>query len=333
MNKQLAVVFSIAILLTVTVVASIDLSQTADAVKAKGTTTQKYGSATKSQVCGDRLCSEIPSEERMTQKMESPKKQMKMNETHPDMDEMKQKHLQMFEDMKSMTKTEMIDSMKSAMSKYQDIWIEKMNQMDRQEILDHMDKMIGHMNKMDSKRMDGMDDKMGKHMDKNMDMKKTHGNMYPLYNEMLNPSQISYPNVVGFNDLHIEAIRHLAPNDDDSKLDVIVHHHCKVYDDMTAACLLFPTGMGDQDRPYGMEYIISSEQFTELSEDEQKYWHYHLTELPRAQAAFPDLTDEELAPLQPVLDETYGKVFYFWNIDDKYPIGEPTVLVIQDLPE
>jgi len=154
-----------------------------------------------------------------------------------------------------------------------------------------------------------------------------------LYNEVLNPSQIEYSNIVGFNDLHIEAIRHLAPHGDDSKLDVIVHHHCKVYDDMTAACLLFPTGMGDQDRPYGMEYIISSEQFQELPEDEKKYWHYHLTELPRAQAAFPDLTDEELVPLQPVLDETYGKVFYFWNTDDEYPIGEPTVLVIQDLPE
>jgi len=47
--------FSIAILLTVIVVASIDLSQTADTVKAKGTTTTKYGSATKSQVCGDKL--------------------------------------------------------------------------------------------------------------------------------------------------------------------------------------------------------------------------------------------------------------------------------------
>ena len=67
---------------------------------------------------------------------------------------------------------------------------------------------------------------------------------------------------------------------------------------MTASCLLFPTGMGDQDKPYGMEYIITSEQFTELPEDEKKYWHYHLTELPRAQAALPDLTDEELVPLQ-----------------------------------
>ena len=72
-------------------------------------------------------------------------------------------------------------------------------------------------------------------MSKDMDMKKHH--VAPLCNEMLNPNQISYPNVVGFNDLHIEAIRHLAPHGDNSKLKVNVHHHCKVYDDMTAVCL------------------------------------------------------------------------------------------------
>jgi len=187
--------------------------------------------------------------------------------------------------------------------------------------------MMKHMANMKTSRdaMMGTENTM---MDGNMEKIITE-----LYNKDLNPSQIEYPNIVGFNDLHIEAIRHLAPHGDDSKLDVIVHHHCKVYDDMTAACLLFPTGMGDQDKPYGMEYIITSEQFTELPEDEKKYWHYHLTELPRAQAAFPDLTVEELAPLQSIVDATYGKVFYFWDTDDKYPMGEPTVLVIQDLPE
>lgn len=30
----------------------------------------------------------------------------------------------------------------------------------------------------------------------------------PLYNEGLNPRQIDYPNILGFNDLHIHAIRH-----------------------------------------------------------------------------------------------------------------------------
>ncbi len=64
-----------------------------------------------------------------------------------------------------------------------------------------------------------------------------------LYNEKMNPRQTEYQNHLGFNDLHIGAINHLIPSDDDSVLDMIVHHHCKVYDDMTAACLLFPTGM------------------------------------------------------------------------------------------
>lgn len=318
MNKKLSVVFSIAILLTVTVVASVDLSQTAEAIKSKGTTTQKYGSATKSKVCGDRLCSEAPSVEKMSPKIKSSKQgEMKMDKTHSKKD-MMQKHLQQIEDMKSMNKAEIIDSMKGMMSEHKTMMIQKMSQMEKQELLDHLDKMIDKMSQMDTKHMD---------------MKKTHGKKTPLYNEMLNPSQIEFPNVVGFNDLHIEAIRHLEPHGDDAKLDVIVHHHCKVYDDMTASCLLFPTGMGDQDKPYGMEYIITSDQFAELPEDEKKYWHYHFTELPRAKAAFPDLSAEELAPLQPVLDETYGKVFYFWETDDKYPIGEPTVLVIQDLPE
>ncbi|HEY9386018.1 MAG TPA: hypothetical protein VIP70_03180, partial [Nitrososphaeraceae archaeon] len=31
------------------------------------------------------------------------------------------------------------------------------------------------------------------------------------YNEMLNPRQIEYPAHLGFNDLHIEAIRHIDP--------------------------------------------------------------------------------------------------------------------------
>ena len=157
------------------------------------------------------------------------------------------------------------------------------------------------------------------------------------YNEVLNPMQIEYPVIHGFNDLHIEAIRHINPyvNGDffANHLNIIVHHHCKVYDDNTAACLLFPTGMGDQDKPYGIEYVITSEQYQTLSDDEKQYWHYHKTEFPTAKAAFPDLQKDELDKVQPVLDETYGKVFYFWQYPDKFPIGEPQVLKIQQLPE
>jgi DNA-binding beta-propeller fold protein YncE len=152
-----------------------------------------------------------------------------------------------------------------------------------------------------------------------------------LYNDTMNPRQTEYSNHLGFNDLHIEAINHLIPTEDHSVLDMIVHHHCKVYDDMTAACILFPTGMGDQDKPYGIEYVIGAEAYDELSEEEKIYWHYHKTELPNVKATLPDLTAEEAEPLMPILNETFGKVVYFWQIGDKYPTGEPFVVVIEDL--
>jgi len=152
-----------------------------------------------------------------------------------------------------------------------------------------------------------------------------------LYNETMNPRQIEYPAHLGFNDLHIGAINHLIPSDDDSVLDMLVHHHCKVYDDMTAACLLFPTGMGDQDKPYGIEYVIDADAYAGLAEEEKNYWHYHKTELPNVMAILPDLTAEEAEPLMPILNETYGKVVYFWQIGDDYPIGEPFVVKIEEL--
>jgi Protein of unknown function (DUF1264) len=163
------------------------------------------------------------------------------------------------------------------------------------------------------------------------------------YNEMLNPRQIEYPALLGFNDLHIEAIRHIDPNatttssaanqTQDDIFNLIVHHHCKVYDDMTAACLLFPTGMNDQDKPYEIEYVIPANLYNTLPEEEKKYWHYHLTELPKVKATTPDMTAEEAAKVKPILDETYGKVVYFWQLGDSLPIGQPTAIIIEDIVE
>jgi len=314
MDKQLTAVFSIAILLTVTVVASIDLTQTADAAKSKGTTIQKYGSATKSQVCGDRLCSEIPPEERKTMtKSPATVASAGIDALFDRMDSIHKKHQsEMTQMWKSMTPQE-----QSQMFHNMEQMIEKMESMNTS---DHM-KMMGEM----------MQD--GSHMGQDG---KTMGKK-PAYNETLNPRQIEYPNLLGFNDLHIHAIRHLdvekSHGTTDHLLQTIVHHHCKVYDDMTAVCLLFPYGMTDQDKPYGIEYVITSNQYQELPDEEKQYWHHHKTEFPRAHATFPDLSNEELAGIQPILDETYGKVYYFWSYGDTYPIGEPYVLIVQDIPD
>ena len=156
------------------------------------------------------------------------------------------------------------------------------------------------------------------------------------YNETFNPRQKEYPNHLGFNDLHIQAIRHIKPDTDsvnDPKLQVIVHHHCKAYNDGTLICLMFHTGMKDQDKPIGFEYIITTAQYNSLPEEEKKYWHYHKTEVPRAHASFPDLTAEEGAKILPAINETYGKVVYFQQPGDEFPIGEPYIMIVQELPE
>ena len=81
------------------------------------------------------------------------------------------------------------------------------------------------------------------------------------------------------------------------------------------------------------QYIISGEQYASLDKAEQMYWHYHKTEIPRAHATLPDLTAEETAPLLGPIGSTYGKVIYFQKPGDKLPVGEPYILVVQDLPE
>ena len=314
MNKQLKIVFSITILLTVTVLASADLTQTAEAIKSKGNSLTEVGS---SKVCGDRLCSEVSPEKRETiTKSQTTITPINIDSLFERMESIHKKHQSEMNQMwKSMTPQE-----QSKMFHNMEQMIEKMESMETGE----------HMKMMMDKMMQGkshMD-----HDDQNMMMDKKQ-----VYNETLNPRQIDYPNVLGFNDLHIHAIRHLDVNQSDGPVDhllqTIVHHHCKVYDDNTASCLLFPYGMTDQDKPYGIEHVITIDQYQELPDDEKQYWHYHKTEFPRAQATFPELSDEELAKVQQVLDETYGKVVYFWNYGDIYPIGEPYVLVVQDIPD
>ncbi len=298
-----------AVTLTVVTVSITDF-QAAEAAKVSGTTTQKFGLATKDKVCGDQLCADISQQQNTVSVPVS-----KLSSLLDQMDLVHEDHqnqmIRQWQTMSFEKQTEMIAKMS-----------EKITMMESLDMSQHMS------------AMDNMMKKDGKHHDKKMMMKAQSES---IYNEVLNPRQIDYPNTLGFSDLHIHAIRHLDVNQShgtvDHLLQTIVHHHCKVYDDSTATCLLFPKGMTDQDKPYGIEYVITSDQYHDLPEEEKAYWHYHKTEFPRALATFPELTDDELAKVQPILDETYGKVVYFWNLGDTYPIGEPYILVVQEIPD
>lgn len=45
------------------------------------------------------------------------------------------------------------------------------------------------------------------------------------------------------------------------------------------------------------------------------------------------MTVEEAAKVKPILDETYGKVVYFWQFSDPLPIGEPKAVIIPNIVE
>ncbi len=155
------------------------------------------------------------------------------------------------------------------------------------------------------------------------------------YNKTFNPRQKEYPNHLGFNDLHIQAIRHLpieGAKDAKRKLHNIVHHHCKAYDDGTMVCLMFHNGMKDNDKPIGFEYIIPTAMYKTLPEAEKKHWHYHKVEVPLAKATLPDLTAAEAEKLMPAINETYGKVVYMHHPDADLPLGQPYILDVHSMP-
>ena len=59
-----AALFMISVLLLGTMATPMNILPSAEALKGQGVPSAKYGSATKNQVCGDKLCSEVNQEEK-----------------------------------------------------------------------------------------------------------------------------------------------------------------------------------------------------------------------------------------------------------------------------
>ena len=88
----------VSVLFAVTMTVPVEFAQTADATKASGVKNSQYGHATKNKVCGDRLCSEIPYEERHGLKQETTTKiddlhsQIDLNDIMDEMDKIHESH-------------------------------------------------------------------------------------------------------------------------------------------------------------------------------------------------------------------------------------------------
>ena len=139
MNRKLSV-FTIAMILAVAVFAATQLYSTAEAMKSEGTFIPKYGIATKSKVCGDRLCSEPSAEQKKTQMTQAEPKQTQGKT-------MTQQQKEIPKIFESMSRSEIMDSMMSMMDQHRNMMIQNIAQMTKQELLDHAKLMSEHIEK------------------------------------------------------------------------------------------------------------------------------------------------------------------------------------------
>lgn len=125
--------------------------------------------------------------------------------------------------------------------------------------------------------------------------------------------------------LHIDARKHFS-NDFDR--DPIAHHYCKPVAGGLTECQLYDSDNSDA-RLVGVETIISAAAYNALPQEEKKFWHYHKTEIAKVDAKLPDLSAEEAAKVAKSIEETYGKIFIFWNPSETdVPTGQPHVTVV-----
>jgi hypothetical protein len=123
--------------------------------------------------------------------------------------------------------------------------------------------------------------------------------------------------------LHVDAIGHF-PGDP----EMVAHHWCKPVSGGLIQCQLYDSDATDA-RLVGSEVIVDAATFEAFEESEQASWHYHRQEIPAVEATLPDLSPEEAAEVVASLQETYGKVYLFWDpaLGDQ-PVGQPSVVLV-----
>lgn len=125
--------------------------------------------------------------------------------------------------------------------------------------------------------------------------------------------------------LHIDAQKHFG----DAHPDEIAHHWCKPVSGGLTECQIYDSDATDA-RLVAVETIVSPAIYKSFSADEQAYWHYHKTEIPKVNATLPDMTPAEAAKTVAAITDTYGKVWVLWDpMASSNPIGAPTITVLK----
>jgi len=114
----------------------------------------------------------------------------------------------------------------------------------------------------------------------------------------------------------------------DMNRQVIAQHYCSHVSRDIRQCVIY-----DSDKKHarlvGIEYIISSKLFEELTGEERKLWHSHVYEVKSGQLIAPRIPESAEMEVMKGLVGTYGKTWYTWQVDrgDKVPLGIPQLMM------
>lgn len=125
--------------------------------------------------------------------------------------------------------------------------------------------------------------------------------------------------------LHIDADQHFGPAHAKER----AHHWCKNISKDLIECQLYESDAANA-RLVGVETVVPSDVYKTFSASEQSMWHYHRTEIPKVNAAMPDLSKAEADKVTASLLETYGKIYILWDPKTTAnPVGQPSVTVLK----
>jgi hypothetical protein len=106
-----------------------------------------------------------------------------------------------------------------------------------------------------------------------------------------------------------------------------VHFYCSsISGGIMATCLLFD-GNSTNATLIGIEYIISSEQYTSLPEREKPNWTPVAQEEEEAEVRYPNLSPQQLQQLSEQFKDAYVKLIITWNPNDNLPLYPPQVVI------
>lgn len=123
------------------------------------------------------------------------------------------------------------------------------------------------------------------------------------------------------------------PSRDDPSMQMEAHHYCRQVNQDFLQCVLFDGNTAEANL-IGIEYIISEKLFSELPEEERRYWHPHNFEILSGQLVAPGLPDAAEHAMLKLLMNSYGKTWHTWHTGrhdrpgsgHALPMGDPMLM-------